>query len=142
MDGLIKQLNPEHDNLRAALQWARESGEQDIGLRLAGALWRYWRRRGYITEGRAWLVHWLTLDDIATNGILLDARIRALHGAAWLASDQHDFVSAAQYFEQSKALRRALGEAEDETSASSRLRIGVAEKGSGREAPEQKECSP
>ncbi len=33
------------------------------------------------------------------------ARLRALHGAAWLASDQHDFTYATRLFEQSMALR-------------------------------------
>jgi tetratricopeptide (TPR) repeat protein len=44
------------------------------------------------------------------------ARLRALHGAAWLASYQHDFVHAAQLFTESMALQRALGETEGETS--------------------------
>jgi non-specific serine/threonine protein kinase len=43
------------------------------------------------------------------------ARQRGLHAAAWLASDQHDFAEAARLFEQSAALRRALGETEVET---------------------------
>jgi tetratricopeptide (TPR) repeat protein len=115
-DVAIAQLDREHDNLRAALQWSRDGGDATIGLQLAGALWRFWRRRGYISEGRAWLEELLALDDDTSNMMAMSARLRALHGAAWLASYQHDFGRAAQLFEQSMALRRALGETEGETS--------------------------
>jgi predicted ATPase len=116
VDAAIAQLKREHDNLRAALQWARGGGDPTIGLQLAGALWRFWRIRGYLGEGRVWLEELLALSDPATDATALAARLRALHGAAWLASDQHDFVHAAQLFEQRMALRRALGETESETS--------------------------
>lgn len=117
----IVQLEREQDNLRAALQWAvdNHSGPHGganltLGLRLAGALRKYWRRRGAISEGRAWLETLLALeydplhDDAAV-------RIRALQEAAWLASDQHDYTQAAARFEQSRALGRAQGAREDDT---------------------------
>ncbi|MFL5806525.1 MAG: tetratricopeptide repeat protein, partial [Roseiflexaceae bacterium] len=110
LDAAIKQLQHEHDNLRAALQWARDGGDPTIGLQLAGALWRFWRGRGYLSEGRGWLEELLALDTTPADPTTLAARLRAMHGAAWLASDQHDFARATQLFEQSMALRRALGQ--------------------------------
>ena len=43
----------EHDNLRAALDWCCEQEDgAEPGLRLAKAMYRFWRVRGYLTEGR------------------------------------------------------------------------------------------
>jgi predicted ATPase/DNA-binding SARP family transcriptional activator len=47
-------LLPEHDNFRAALQWALSAGDQ-AGPRLARALGDFWLGRGLLAEGRDWL---------------------------------------------------------------------------------------
>ena len=111
----IAQLDREHDNIRAALQWARDGGDRTLGLQLAGALRKYWRRRGAISEGRGWLEALLAGDDDPPGATAMAARLRATEGAAWLASDQHDYARATRLFEQSMVLRRALGALEDET---------------------------
>jgi predicted ATPase len=115
-DAAVQQLDAEQDNLRAALQWARDGGDLAIGLQLAAALWRFWRRRSYFSEGRAWLEELLALCDDISDAKMLAARLRALNGAAWLASLQPDFAQAARLFEESMALRRALGETDSEAS--------------------------
>ena len=110
-------IDREYDNLYAALQWACGSGQYLLGLKLAGVLWRFWRRRGYISEGRVWLEELLALvDTTSSDPTVIDARLNALQGAAWLASYQHDFAHAAQIFEQSMALRRNLGDTKGDTS--------------------------
>ncbi len=115
VDSAIKVLEQEHDNILAALKWAAESGETIIGLRFGGALWRFWRGGGYINQGRAVLDEWLALDIDRSDIIALTAQLHALNGAAWLASDQHDFVRAADLFEQNRTLRRALRESDGES---------------------------
>ena len=53
---LQHQLEAEKGNLRAALQWSLHDGHDGaIGVRLAGALGRYWYLAGHWREGREWL---------------------------------------------------------------------------------------
>jgi non-specific serine/threonine protein kinase len=55
----FNQLETEHDNLRAALEWSLELGaghdRAELAMRLAGALTWFWIKRGYFNEGRNWL---------------------------------------------------------------------------------------
>ena len=112
----MKRLSDELDNLRTALQWTRDSGSSTLGLQLAGTVWHFWRVRGYISEGRAWLAELLAQDESNPGEVTHVARLRALYGAALLAADQHDFAEAEQLIEQRMDLLRALGQSEDETS--------------------------
>ena len=57
----LERLDAERDNLRAALTWATEEDEADIGLRIGTALWRYWQLRGSDSEGRERLERLLAL---------------------------------------------------------------------------------
>lgn len=114
-EAAIATLRREYDNMRAALQWAADTNNSALGLRLAEALGKFWRSYSYTSEGRAWLAQLLALDEHPGEASALAARHRALQAAAWLASDQHDFETAARLFEQGRALRSALGEAAGET---------------------------
>jgi WD40 repeat protein/predicted ATPase len=112
LDRLARDL----DNLRSALQWALDRGLTVLGLRLAGALGKFWLRAGHQREGQGWLAAVLRLPE-EDDSAAMAARATALDAAAWLASDAHDFTQAAALFAQSDALRRAVGQ-EDSTAAS------------------------
>jgi predicted ATPase/DNA-binding response OmpR family regulator len=102
----LDRLEREHDNLRAALEWAREAGERELLLRLAGALWGFWHTHGHQREGRRWL-------DAALQGSaqLPPAwRARALYGVGWLAYDQGDYGQAAAYHREGLALFQQIGD--------------------------------
>jgi non-specific serine/threonine protein kinase len=102
----LARLEAEHDNLRAALGWARERGEGKMGLRLAGALWRFWWTHGHLSEGRRWLEETLKRGDRASAA----SRATALTGAGTLAWTRGDYAHATAPHEKCLVLRRALGD--------------------------------
>ncbi len=104
----LARLEGEHDNLRAALQWSRDSGESALGLRLAGALWRFWYVRGHLSEGRAWLDGLLALTTSDKEPDVAAIRAKALTGAGVLANIQGDYDRATVLCEESLTLYRRL----------------------------------
>jgi predicted ATPase/class 3 adenylate cyclase len=101
----LDRIEKEHDNLRAALQWFALGGPADHGLRLAAALRRFWRARGYLTEGRERMAVLLSLPEAANR---TPSRAKALHGAGWLASQQGDYDDARVLLEESLTIYREL----------------------------------
>jgi predicted ATPase/class 3 adenylate cyclase len=102
----LERLEAEHDNLRAALQWAEESGEAEVGLRLAGALCQFWLIRGHLHEGQERLARLLGLAGAARRTA---ARAKALTGAGHMAQNLGDYAAARALFEESLALWREIG---------------------------------
>jgi non-specific serine/threonine protein kinase len=108
----LAQLETEHGNLRAALQWALGSRETEKGLRLAADLSRFWYLRGYWKEGREWLEQMLAEASAETtppeaSARLRLARARALYGMAWLMDEDGRDIPL---YEESIALCRKLGD--------------------------------
>jgi predicted ATPase/DNA-binding CsgD family transcriptional regulator len=60
----LDRLERDHDNLRTALHWALTHPEPRVAARLGGALWLFWRRRGYLGEGRSHLARILALPPM------------------------------------------------------------------------------
>jgi predicted ATPase/DNA-binding CsgD family transcriptional regulator/DNA-binding XRE family transcriptional regulator len=108
----LDRLELEQDNLRAALDWSLSTAsplqlgeDEEIGLRLAGALFLFWDLRGDWREGRGWLEGALARAEI---GLSTPARVAALQNAGVLAMLMGDHATALTQFEQSRALYQQL----------------------------------
>ncbi|HZO25026.1 MAG TPA: LuxR C-terminal-related transcriptional regulator [Chloroflexota bacterium] len=124
----LTYLDREHDNLRAALAWCLEAAASqptepgpdghppsrtpaEIGIQLAGALWRFWWLRGHIGEGLRWLNRVLELPWRADSAPSARSyRARALFGAGNLMQLQLEVHAAIQYLEIALSLSRAAGD--------------------------------
>jgi len=111
----LERLEVDHDNLRAALQWAIVHNELEMAGRLSNSLWRFWIGRGHVGEGRRWYKAVLgandqnpTADDLQA-GMPPAVRVRVLQGAGSLALSQGDYLEARHLFEESLALSRHQG---------------------------------
>ncbi|MGH2562518.1 MAG: tetratricopeptide repeat protein [Thermomicrobiales bacterium] len=103
----LGRLDREKDNLRAALHWTLNRGEVDIATRLGAALWRFWERRGYLSEGRS---HLAAILDLPSDPASLAARCGALTGAGVLAALQGDYEQAIRHSEDALAGWRQFGD--------------------------------
>jgi non-specific serine/threonine protein kinase len=106
----LDRLQSDHDNIRAALRWFRDrkrQGDAESGLRLVGAIWRYWLVRGFIAEGRAHVAHALDACIFKDPNEIL---AKALNAGGVLSLRQSDYRTARSYLEQSLAIRRELGD--------------------------------
>jgi len=93
----LNRLALEYANLREVFRWASEVGDLTCGLRLAGALYRFWLARGHLTEARQWLEPALA----RSAGVAPEIRGTALNAAGVLAGMQHDHQRAVSFFEES-----------------------------------------
>ena len=97
-------LETEHDNIRAALVWSLDGGDEELGLRLVSRLWLFWSTRGYLDEGRGWLEKGVT----GSSAKLLKAR--ALEGASFIAFFQTEYDLCRALAEEGVLLYRELGD--------------------------------
>lgn len=114
----LGQFEREHDNFRAALAWAWEQDEAELGLRLAGALLHTWEAGGHFTEGRGWLERLLALatsnwedDGVGRHiapAVSTSTQAKAMCGVGVFAYRQGDDDLAVVAMEESLALARNL----------------------------------
>ena len=77
---VLARLAREHDNFRAAMDWADASGAHESFLRLATALTLFWELHGHMQGAGRWFARALARDDGPSA-----VRARALWGAAHTA---------------------------------------------------------
>jgi predicted ATPase len=124
----LDRLEAEHDNMRTALVFCLEASAQgdhdinlqppassltEIGLRLSGALGRFWWIRGYLSEGRDLLDRALAAQIAIRNRdqrAPKEARAKALNATGLLAWVQADYKRAQLYYTECLSLRKELAE--------------------------------
>ncbi len=105
----LARLETEHDNLRAALSWCLSdggsSGRVEAGLRMAGALGRFWSARGF-AEGGEWLDKGLERGGDVSSAV----RAKALRESGWISLFRGQHEKAVARLEEGLELYRTLGD--------------------------------
>jgi predicted ATPase len=102
----IDRLDREHDNLRAALYWYRDTGAPEQELRLSAALSSFWLMRGFWDDAD----HWLTDALSHATGVEIADRAKVLYGAGRLAEARLQLDQATRRYEDSVELWKEVGD--------------------------------
>lgn len=120
----LARLAAEHDNLRAALEWALGAGEHALSQQLGAALAWYWYVSGHYGEGRRWLERLTAVED---GPLVLRARVR--QGLARILHAQGDLAGAAARYAESRTLAAAAGDRHGEAAALNGLGLVAYDRG-------------
>lgn len=101
-------LTQEHDNLRAAHDWAIDSGQADVAHDLVANLWRFWQRRGHLSEAEARIERTLEMKGAAPI-----ARARALDALGGTRYWRGDWERAKDPYVESLDIMREHGDPSD-----------------------------
>jgi predicted ATPase/DNA-binding CsgD family transcriptional regulator len=130
---VLRRLDRELDNLRAALAWCHEeevgssgrvsgppdraadlptrpSSGYDAITRLIGASWRFWWLRGHLQEVRRWLEQVLAIPASTLTPAGRAAQAKARFGAGQVISHQGDFREAIVHMEGALAFSRDVND--------------------------------
>jgi hypothetical protein len=108
---VLSQLEAEHDNVRAALEWALEGQAsplqtREAAWRLTAAMWWFWSLRGYWRE----MQRWLQIALAQTAGQRTAVRAKLLVGAVELGHFQRDGSAIKIAAEEGLAIWRDIGD--------------------------------
>jgi predicted ATPase/DNA-binding CsgD family transcriptional regulator len=104
----VAQLEQEHDNFRAALGWAIDTGRSEEAARCALALWRFWHTHTYQGEGVRWLERILMLDGDIPLPMALRPQI--LNALGVLSHTVRQFDRADSYHTEALRMFRERGD--------------------------------
>jgi predicted ATPase/class 3 adenylate cyclase len=102
----LERLTAEHENVRAMLRWALGRGELELFARVGGAMWRFWRIHGPLSEGRWWAEQVLAQQDRLQPPIAA----QTLFACGGLAHAYGDYTRSSALFEACLARYEALGD--------------------------------
>jgi len=102
----LERMEREHNNLRAAMEWATASASRaSTAMELGSLIHPFWLARSQISEAREWLDRILALD---TNPSLRRANL--LRFASDYARSQGDYQNARRLEEEGQEISRVLGD--------------------------------
>jgi len=101
----LDRLERDHDNFRAAFDWAIANGDAQRAQSLGAAFWRFWQMRGHLREGRARIEGILALPSEPT-----ETRARALEAAGGIAYWQADMATSQRWYDENLAIVRTTGD--------------------------------
>ena len=99
----LDRLEMEHDNSRAALEWAISEGREALAARLLAAHWRFWQMRGHLSQGRQLAEEVLALPNLQHHTV---ERFAALEAAGGIAYWQGDNDAAQRVYDEAVAIAR------------------------------------
>jgi predicted ATPase/DNA-binding CsgD family transcriptional regulator len=102
----LDRLEDDHDNFRAALDWAISYDDATTAHRLAVALKPFWRLRGYFQEARGWLE-----TVVAVPGeVSPDARAQAFSALGVMLTELGEFDAASRWHDRAIELYQDTGD--------------------------------
>jgi len=103
----LERLVRDHENLRAALDWAESRPDAETALRIAAAMWRFWQLSARLAEGRARLERVLALPGADVHEA---PRVRALGALGGILYWQGDYEAMRDRYEQAVDIAREVGQ--------------------------------
>lgn len=102
----LMRFDEEHDNLRAAFEWALKERDAELVLKMAAALWRFWNMRAYLREWQQSISAALEISNHLKPSVAL---VKAQIGAAVLARRLSNKAESKRLYEESLTLSRNIG---------------------------------
>jgi tetratricopeptide (TPR) repeat protein len=104
----LDRLELEHANLRAAIAWGDTHGDPEVALGTATVIWRFWQKRGHLTEAAGRMTSLLAAPWFPAAPLSLRARANEVMGGIWYWHG--DFVAALGPYETALAAWRETGD--------------------------------
>jgi predicted ATPase len=104
--GWRDRFRAEWDNFRAVFVWAQESGEAELGLRLAGSLWIVWLDQNLLAEGERWFAALLRMGEAVNEAV----RAQALLTWSMIVGVRNDWPRAQELGEEALDFFRRAGD--------------------------------
>jgi tetratricopeptide (TPR) repeat protein len=103
---LLERLAAERDNIRAALAWLDQQGDEETMIRLAAGMGWFWFVRGLGTEG----ISWLKRARAPRSAVAAPIRAAALNWASVLTLPRKDHAASTELAALSVRLLRESGD--------------------------------